>query len=423
MAGNSSTKKKRRSQYKQYRNETRVRNQEIFDEAISKERTSPEEGLYSLLREGVRNYIVFNILPVDDPKRFEVTEEFAKTIMAKAPKLWANRDRSLWGIFFAVLKYGTLRPLSEWKPKGKGANSLYRSLASHLLVEYPVPAFLYGLLKTATTNNNVTWRADLFVHLARGGSMYKAVKSGQFPIPLTKRMCHLFMQAPASSGVIESARRAQITVFGGDRRLIQTFLATRWGTDHFAFEPFVATVFQWFCNHSMIDPAQVGPLFDYINHCRGEDVRFSMKGRSPLALMRGMEEWHGELHKSRKLNGLPFDPSGFSNGEWEGKKRLPNGNSVNSIWTCREILGSKELAMEGRTLKHCVYSYGRSIQSGQMSIWSLRQDDKRRVTVSVWNKNKTVGEARGKLNKMPSSKEKVFIQRWAALNNLIIRGF
>jgi hypothetical protein len=357
----------------------------------------------------------------------------AKAVYEKAPKI-VNRVHVLWRL--ANAKW--LRPLEDWKPKGKGADTQFRSLVDHLLVEYRMPAFLYQMFNKVEGRWGEAARRrhrappqhppndrhiDLFIQVAQGASLYKVVKAGGLPTPMTKRMCHAFMQSSANSTLIEAVRRVQVEAFGGDLRLLHTLLSTRLGREFRPNEPFWATVIQWFCNHSMIDTAQVGPLMDYITHRRAEETDFSMKGRSPLAMLRGMEAWHGVLAHVRKLHGKPFEPSGFDAGRWEYKRRLPSGGSVPIVWTMTEILASKELATEGRAMKHCVYSYGRSIESGNTSIWSLQKDGERVLTVEVQNRQFAVVQARGKLNRSANPAQRRHLQHWADDNGLDVRRY
>jgi len=382
-----------------------------------KSRPGPEKALLDHFREK-KGYHKYH-KPLEDQEL-----ELATLVSERAPKI-ADRREALW--YLANTPW--LRPLGEWKPEGKAAETQFRSLVNHLIVKYPMPPFLFqvftgerGRFNRVTLVENHVW---FFFRVAQGESPHKLITSpfsqnGTLGVPLTKRMTHLFMQAPAKMTLVEAARRAQVEVFGGDHRLCRTILGTRLGQRLMPNEGFWMTVIQWFCNHSMVDPVQVGPLIDYIFYLRGEDADFSMKGRSPLALMRGMERWHNALAHIKKLKGKEFEPSGFVPGEWVKKRRMGNGNFITDIWTMKEILTSKDLAKEGREMKHCVYSYGRSIESGRVSIWSLQQNEERCLTVEVVNQQRAVTQARGRLNRKPTPTEAAYLQRWADRNELAV---
>ena len=184
-----------------------------------------------------------------------------------------------------------------------------------------------------------------------------------------------------------------------------------------ADEEFWLTVLRWFCQHPLLDRRQVGPLLDYVAHRRGEDPAFSMKGRSPLAMLRAMREWHGLLARERVLKGVVFKPSGYKS---LIHKTREDGKGSEIVWTVDEILTSKALAAEGSDLRHCVYSYVRAIEQGNTAIWSLRCDGQRAVTIEVRNDARQIVQARGARNRYVTSAEYAVIARWAQDNGLLV---
>jgi hypothetical protein len=149
-----------------------------------------------------------------------------------------------------------------------------------------------------------------------------------------------------------------------------------------------------------------------------------MKSRTALALLRDVTEWHQQLHRVKVAGGgAAFEPSGFSPHVSEFEFRDKSGNSIKEIWVVREILSGKDLAEEGRTLKHCVYSYAQSIVRGQISIWSLGHGPTtnkldRVLTVEVRNQDKRVVQARGFGNRTATGEEFRIVNTWAQNNGL-----
>lgn len=342
-------------------------------------------------------------------------EQFGKMVLhifRRAPKL-LNKDhlKALWRMY-ALNDW--LRPLEEWRPRGHSEGRLYRGLVDHLYAKYRTPGFLYSAFQN---NDDETL---LFVHLAQGGSVVGAVKSRMLPTVMTSRMCHLFMQETEADTIPRAVRAAQLRACGGSSRMIhavgRTFLGERfWGPQ----EEFWLTVLQWLGAQPMLDPVKVGPLLDYIRHRRGAQPAFSMKGRSILVLLREMEAWHEELARKKILRSEVFIPSGFTPGEWDLSLRDEQDNVLEfDVWTVKEILSSKELQAEGRSLHHCVFSYGHRVQEGKVSIWSLARNGERLLTVSVSNESRRITEARGLCNRMPQGRETPMLQRWADQNRL-----
>jgi hypothetical protein len=238
------------------------------------------------------------------------------------------------------------------------------------------------------------------------------------PVPLTRRLCHEFISLPAETpGIIQGLRMVQMNCYGGTHKLKKALLNTSIARALYSKEDeiFWDIAIKWFCDNPMLDTTHINPLIDYINHCRAENPDFSMKGRSAVAMLNGMHEWHNVLSKIRRLKGVEFKPAGLEAVKWTYKV---SDKPARDEWTITEILSSKELSAEGTALRHCVYSYARSIAEGRCSIWSVRKNDERMITIEVNNKSKEIWQARGFCNRSPKPFEESVIRRWAALNNL-----
>jgi hypothetical protein len=324
-----------------------------------------------------------------------------------------------------MLKLPAIRPVNEWTPRGKGRETLFRSLCDHLLAKYPVPAILWsGFLES---------RPEPFVplvaHVAQGGSLFAYVKEAAFAVPLTRRMCHDVLTTPSSGTLLAAIRRAEVRSVGGDERLAQAWLATQVaqslgrGDD----EAFWLTVLEWFAKVPGWKPSQVAPLVDYIGHRRGEDGRFSMRGRSLQAMTRAMSTWHRELAHLRVVRAAIFETSGFKSAKIDRSERGRDGQLQRRIWRVDEILSTQRLAGEGRRMNHCVYSYAAAIERKQTSIWSMTLEDGRGetgrwavLTIEVRNALRRVVQARGRFNRTATSEEHAILMRWAGMNGLEI---
>ena len=356
----------------------------------------------------------------------------AQMINRKAKNLITHKHiEALW----AVAGRPWVRKVETWKIKGKSPNSRFRSLAGHLLMKYKTPQFLYSTFDTA----NDPW-LPLALLIGNGGSL--KVAQVHLPVRFTKRMWHMFLMSPNTCEVLEAIRTTQVKIAGGDQRVVAAILKSRIGTTIGArgrgdvplalipeIEEFWNTFIMWVSRQGMLDPNLIEPLFDYLSHCRltrdQENVRdgtpergpWELKGRTVASVLRGMEEWHGDLVKIKRLHGLVYLPSGYAIGMWETK---PNWSPIPVLWTMEEILTSKRLLQEGKALNHCVYSYGPSIHAGDISIWSLMMDDAPRITVEVNNRRGRIVQARGHNNHSPAHHEWNFITRWARDNGVAV---
>jgi hypothetical protein len=312
-----------------------------------------------------------------------------------------------------------------WVPRGRGRDTLFRSLAEHQLARYPVPSFLWNVFFDPYVEELV----PLVVHVAAGGSLFAYVRDNHFAIPLTRRMCHELLSTAFRGSFLQAIRRVQVRSVGGDDRLLhvwwRTRVAQRIGTHD--DEGFWLGVLRWLARASMLDPARVGPLVDFLAYLRERDASFSMAGRSVAALLRGMEEWHRNLVREELVRGTVFQPSGLEPLELDVKQRDPTGAVHRGIWRIGEILSSKDLLDEGRRMNHCVSSYARSIENGQTSIWSMTLENGRGptghwavLTIEVRNELRRVVQARGRFNRPATKAEHEILVRWAGLNGLTI---
>jgi hypothetical protein len=322
-----------------------------------------------------------------------------------------------------MLKLPAVRRVSEWTPRGKGRETLFRSLCDHLLAKYPVPAILWsGFLEPRPEP-----LVPLVAHVAQGGSLFAYVKDGAFPVPLTRRMCHDVLTTPTSETLLTAIRRAEVRSVGGDERLAQAWLATpvAQAIGRSDDEAFWLTVLEWFAKASAWKPSEVAPLVDYIGHRRGEDGGFSMRGRSLLAMTRAMSAWHRELAHLRVGRGALFEASGLQSARIDRSERGRDGQMQKRIWRVDEILSTQRLADEGRRMNHCVYSYAAAIDRKETSIWSMTLEDGRgetglwaMLTIEVRNATGRVVQARGRFNRTATSEENAILTRWAGMNGL-----
>jgi hypothetical protein len=307
-----------------------------------------------------------------------------------------------------------VRPLDEWTPRGKSYKTKFRSLVDHLLVRYPIPEFLYQLIADVY----IYWNASrFFTSVAGGARVVRCFNGGILEIPMTKKMCHHFMQSPPGFSFFEAVRSAQVAALGGSRQLARAICTTDLGRGAQLDEGFWLSVIRWFCEQPDVDVNQVGPLVDYIEHERAENPDYSLKGRTARSLTQRMAEWHRQLALEKRLYGIKFNPSDIEEGIWEMPSRHGNARTK-VIWTMEEVLTSKLLQEEGKVMKHCVYIYASKISSGLCSIWSLRNDGQRVLTVEVLNESRMIIQARGKCNRAPKRVELNFLNRWARENGL-----
>lgn len=323
-------------------------------------------------------------------------------------------------------RFDWIRPLKAWKPPSHNVRRQFSSLARHLLADYPVPLFMDSVWFRGQSTESARQQA-WFKRLARGESPRRL----DLPLQLTKRMARHFLEAPKDSSVDEALRWSQVVGLGGTQRLVRAILGSRIAAD-FNNNDFWETVIRWFIQHAMLDPAQVGPLIDYICRRKFEpqgldaaDSDFTMKGRTPASLIHQMREWHARLRKEAEKPQLEWSGSGVGFFEWtEG---VLASNNLRR-WTITELLSRKDLYREGQVMRHCVASYDNSCILGGTSIWSMGLERnlgrrKRVLTIELSNTSKKIRQIRGKANRLPSEKEMSIIRRWAGQERLSLGAY
>ena len=123
-------------------------------------------------------------------------------------------------------------------------------------------------------------------------------------------------------------------------------------------------------------------------------------------LVRQVEAWHRQLARASRLPNQRWNPSGLEPYELIEE---PQTVGVEVHWSVKELLTSRELNAEGKSMHHCVASYANNCRKGNTSIWSMQVSaegtkPQRVMTVAVNNQSKTVTQARGRFNALPNGK-------------------
>jgi hypothetical protein len=270
-----------------------------------------------------------------------------------------------------------------------------------------------------------------FKCVASGGSLYKEFTK-HF---LTKKMTHAFLNPPIAMTFREAMVYAVASSFTDDfgikTRLMKSKInvkplfhgAPRGETpsaENIAVIHFWQEIIRFFCEH----PVPINKLNDFIDFISAQEAGWSIKGRTIESLENQMEQWHRHLSRQKVLGnrvweGLPLHDSVY------GAEHDAKGNVVD--WKFFQIKNSKDLALEGSKLHHCVYSYQAQCISGHTSIWSLSMkrgvagDFEKQITIEV--RDTTIVQVRGYANRVANSAEKAVIHKWARDSGLIESRF
>jgi len=274
-----------------------------------------------------------------------------------------------------------LRSPRDWQPQRGSAD--FRSLASHLFAQYPVPDFFM----TAWTQSlwEEEWHValagqNLYKHVARGGSPQS---SREVAFRMTRRMGRFFLEAPAELTMGEALRWGQMRGLGAPPKMIRAVLGTEAG-DLFrapggeSGQRFWESVWRYFIEHSELTARHYAPIVDFLTDRRFEPVmqkdgsvapaqpNLSMRNRSVAGLIREIDAWHGTAHKGPVRRWDRCGTRGFRQDVGEGV-----------VWTIVELTSSTELAREGQALRHCVYVYTHICEEGSREVTQMRGESNR----------------------------------------------
>lgn len=237
------------------------------------------------------------------------------------------------------------------------------------------------------------------------------------PIPFTQKMAHYFLQAPAVFSVTEALRWAQAKGLGADERLAERFVYSWIGNKPYGDEVFWETFIRLVIQGEMFSYDKLTDIIDYVREARIENRNYSLKGRTLQSLTRQSDEWH---KKDVLIKGpLTWNSCGIEGYKFEKKEE---------VIALEELLGSKLLRNEGRTMKHCVGSYVTQCRTGKSAIFSMRKYSFEMftatlATIEVKLDLKRVVQARSKANSIISADARKHLHIWAESQGLSINPY
>ncbi len=298
----------------------------------------------------------------------------------------------------------------KWKPLSNNSSKQVNELAFYLFCQYRVPEFMYKSFYEKKDILYIIW----FMHIGTGKKIKDLIR---MPVPFTQKMGHYFLQAPSAFTIQEALRWAQVKGLGGDDRLAERFAGSWMGYKNFDDENFWQAFIQLVINGGMFNHDKLSDLIDYVRAARTENRNYTLKGRTLQSLTRQSDEWH-KVEVSIK-GSQTWDSCGLDGYKIESK---------DEVIALEELLGSKLLANEGRTMKHCVSSYLSYCRAGKSAIFSMRKYSfgvmkETIATIEVNVASKRIVQARAKLNARISGEAKKHLDMWARNQGLILSPY
>ncbi len=309
-----------------------------------------------------------------------------------------------------LLRAYWLKDLFSWKPSAKQADIQMKELATHLFCKYAVPDFLCQCFYESGSKQFMFW----FIHIGTGG---KVKDMGNIPIPFTQRMSHYFLKAPAKLKIGEALRWAQVKGLNGDDKLAERIAYSWLGSKPYGHEVFWEGFIQLLTNGGMFNINKLTELIDYVRETKRANENYSLKGRTLQSLFRQSDEWH---HRFSNVDNKSIWKACGINGYRIEKKT--------EVLVMEELTEARQLAVEGRSMKHCVSSYSFYCAKGRSAIFSLRRYSGGFLldilaTIEVSLVTQRVVQAKARHNKPISDEAKKHMELWATKEGLIINPY
>lgn len=283
--------------------------------------------------------------------------------------------------------------------------AVFHSLVEHLAPGYDLPRWAMDLL---CFRRSAAHR--VFGSLRRGGSLRPHVGTEVLPAPLTRAMCHSLLSDRGAPSLVSAVRRAQIQGLGGTPELWDRIADTALRRlASVAYEARWARVLAWVCRHEPELPVEPDELVDFLIRRRADPT-----GRPVVALVRELDAWHEAATPPPTTPKAQYPESGLPPASFE----LPDAAGTLHRWTIEELRTWSALFWEGRKMRHCVATWAPDVARGHCSVWTVRRDNRRVLTVGVRHKTAEMTEIRGRCNRSPTTAELGVLAHWARRSGL-----
>lgn len=282
--------------------------------------------------------------------------------------------------------------------------SLFDFIFSRIIVSKII---LKSFLSNSLTENEEKWFECIL-------NKRNLVNAENLPVKLTKKGAHYFRNlgdvgCTVTRGVIACAMMAEL---GGEESFCLAVVEriNDLGTAPFWVESMCLL------KRKGLDSRNIIEVMDYLNQkIHVENEKLDLQKISLVNLMRKVNEWHHFQTVKSKFSQKPFPSARI-----RSFIKIIEREKFEII----QITEPYELYLEGKMLRHCVYTYRSSCRNNGTYIFSLRkyvdEDVKRLLTIEM--SNQKIRQIKGFGNRYPNLSEMKLIRIWAEKNNLELQG-
>lgn len=270
--------------------------------------------------------------------------------------------------------------------------------------------------------------------IENGESLFQNIKNEKFnldngygeiiTIPLhTKKECHLFLNSDQFQNnwfgeckyyFINGILSSWVISNQGSLKLLENIiLCGKFKIGLFIKHCVNSTykIIKWLCkieNQINFNDINMNLIIDYLKFNFKNDANFSLKNRTYKSIIKKIEKWYKELN-IKQYEKFPKT--------WE-KSNICEFKTEDNIYIINEILNIDDLYIEGKELQHCILTHIEKIHNEKITIWSLKMNGKRLLTIEL-DKLKNVIQIRGYKNRLITIQEMIILDEWFNREGLI----
>jgi hypothetical protein len=295
-----------------------------------------------------------------------------------------------------------VRPVADFHDWHHDADEVLARLTRHLVVEHPVPTWLL-----AEAWEQEQPRRALLLHMTRGGSLRSVVGTALMPAPLTRRMQHLLMTETECHDRDWAVRTAQWEALGGSEDRGWWVRHTVWGQDlgDPATEALRLRQIGWLARQDgEFDVHRVASYLDV--------ERLDPTGRSLARIADEAARWQQAMGPAVRTIARKGPQPEVRPAPWPALALERTVDGEAQRWTTQQLRTRRALFWEGQRLRHCVATYWNCIAVRRRSIWSVRCNNKRVLTVEVDDAAGTMRQISGFANRTFTRDEEQVLRAW-----------
>lgn len=293
---------------------------------------------------------------------------------------------------------------------GKYFQLAENEILKYVLEKYKLPEYLWKFLLKMSVSDQ-----DIVIQLTHG----EKIKNIQgLPVNVSNRDVHYFYKIPSDidmekdfiahaillAKLIRASNRPELLpeFYRRNRSLL---MRNDWNV--FEHQDYFVTLFVKICQ--VCTPTSQFRMIEYLDFFKVHVTNFQFnkfyRNISSDAVTRRIQDWH--------LNMFEGDTNLYDQYSWEGSglKDLTVHHN-NTLYIFKEIKTGPDIVKESIEMQHCVASYVKSCQSGEIQIWSVKKqvNDTFKPYITMELSQSRVTQARKKHNSELSEKEIFFVE-------------